>query len=188
MKLTYNSIIDTAIGIAGLIGIGYGLACRSKLAKVSERLDRGIDSLADDMEIDIPDELVNKAVEKAVTAAAKNAVNTAANSALAELKQDIRVAVNAVVATEYDKIKDNVLKEATLSASKIDVSRVRRDVEEAAKEAALEKFDDNLDDILEDFSNNLKNSAKILQSVQNALNPASAVSTAAPKEYIFRVG
>ena len=188
MKFTNNSIFDILVAAGGLIGIGYGLAMHNKLSKVSDRLDRSIDSLADDMEIDIPKEMVDKAVQKAVTAAAKNAVNTAANSALAELKNDIRIKVSAAIDGEYSNIKDNILKEATLAASKIDVAKVRRDVEEAAKEAALEKFDDNLDDILATFNANLTNTAKIYQNIQTTLTPSSIVPTATPKEYIFRVG
>ena len=84
---------------------------------------------------------------------------------------------------EYDNLKDTVLKEITSSASKIDVSRVRRDVEEAAKEAALEKFDDNLDDILDKFNNNLLNTAKIYSSIRNAITKDSD----SEKEFVVRL-
>ena len=184
-----NSIISTLIGAAGLIGLGYGLAMHTKIAKVSERLDQSIDSLADNMEIDIPDELINKAVDKAVSAAAKNAVSIATNNAVAEVKHDIRVKVSAAVEKEYESIKDNVLKEIIVATSKIDESRVRREVEKAAKEAALKKFDDNLDDILEKFNGDLDNTAKIYSAIKNVLNTSTpAQVTPSPKEYVFRVG
>ena len=132
-----NSIITAVIGATGLIGIGYGIACHTKLAKISERLDKSIDSLADNIEIDIPEEMVNKAVERAVNNEARKAVERATSEALTELKRDIRREVRTAVDKEYESIKDNVLKEATVAASKIDVAKVRRDIERAAEEAAL---------------------------------------------------
>ena len=53
-----NNIISTLIGIAGLVGIGYGLCAHTKLAKVSKRLVESIDKLADDAEFDIPEDLI----------------------------------------------------------------------------------------------------------------------------------
>lgn len=190
MNFANNSTFANFITIAGLVGIGYGLAMHTKMAKVSNRLDQSIESLADGAEIDIPETMVNKAVERAVANATRDAARSAINSAMVEIKSEIHNKVSEAVKKEYNSIKDKVLAEATIAASKIDAAKVRKDVEEAAKEAALEKFDDNLDDILEDFRGNLQNSTKILQSVQSALNPANAISTVttAPGVYAFRVG
>lgn len=187
MKLTNNSTLNTIITVAGLVGIGYGLAMHNKLAKVSERLDRSIDSLADNMEIDIPEEMVNKAVEKAVAMAAKNAASIAANNAVAEVKRDIRNKVSDAVEKEYESIRDKVLSAATVSASKIDVDRVRRNVEAAATKAALDKFDVNLEGILKKFNDDLDNTAKVYSAIKNIMNPVNA-TTPTPKEYVFRVG
>lgn len=189
MKTNTYSIFNTIVGIAGLIGIGYGIATHNKMSKISERLDKTIDSLADDMEIDISDGLINKAVDKAVANAAKNAVSIATNNAMTEIKRDIHSKVSAAVEREYDSIKDKVLSEATVSASKIDVNRVRKDVEAAAKKAAMDKFDTNLDSILEKFRGDLDNAAKFYTAINNIMNPATiAPVQPAPKEYIIRVG
>lgn len=189
MKFTNNSTLNTIITVAGLIGIGYGLAMHNKLAKVSERLDRSIDSLADSMEIDIPEEMVNKAIDKAVAIAAKNAATTAANNAIAEVKRDIRNKVSDAVEKEYDTIKDKVLSAATVSASKIDVDRVRRDVEAAATKAAIDKFDVNLDDITKKFMSDLDNTLKISTAVRNALYPAATTNpNPNTREYVIKVG
>lgn len=168
-----NEIINILIGIAGVVGIGYAIGTHTKLAKVSERLDKGIDELANDMEIDISEDLVNKAVEKAIQAEAKRAVESATRESIAALKRDIHAQVSAAVNNEYDTLKDSVLKEITTEAAKIDVSRVRRDVEKAAKEAALKKFDDNLDDILEKFNDNLDNTSRIYSSIREAITKNS---------------
>lgn len=181
-----NSIITTIIGVAGLVGLGYGFAMHTKLSKVSERLDRSIDSLADDMEIDIPEELVNKAVEKAVASAVKTAVDKATNEAVNEVRRDIRREVANAVEKEYDSVKDNVLKEVTVAASKIDVVKVRKDVEEAAKKMALEKFDANLEGILEKFSSDWDNTAKIYSAIKNMVAPTPAPSS--NREFVVRVG
>ena len=187
---TNNSTLNTIVGILGIAGIGYGLAMHTKLAKISKRLDESIDSLADNMEIDIPEELINKAVDKAVSTAAKNSVSIATNNAMAEVKRDIHSKVSAAVEHEYDTIKDKVLSEATVAASKINVDRVRREVETAAKKAALEKFDANLDGILEKFNGDLDNTAKIYQAIRSTLNPATAVQTPVNtgREFVVRVG
>ena len=168
-----NDVVNFLVCATGLIGIGYAICAHTKLSKVSERLERSIDDLASDTEIDIPEDLVNKAVEKAVQTEARRAVERATTETIAALKKDIHAEVQKAVDKEYNTIKDSVLKELTASASKIDVSRVRREVEEAAKEAALEKFDNNLDDILESFNTNLENTSKIYSSIREAITKDS---------------
>lgn len=168
-----NDIINILIGIAGLVGIGYAIGTHTKLARVSERLDKGIDELANNMEIDISEDLVDKAVEKAVQAEAERAVESATRESIAALKREIHAQVLTAVNSEYDNLKDSVLKEITNEAAKIDASRVRRDVEKAAKEAALKKFDDNLDDILEKFNDSLDNTSRIYSSIREAITKSS---------------
>lgn len=181
--MTKNDFINYLFGAAGLIGIGYGLCAHTKLSKVSNRLDKSINDLADGTDIDIPEELVNKAVEKAVQAEAKRAVERATNETISAMKKDIHAEVQKEVNKEYDSIKDSVLKENAVSASKIDVTKVRRDVEEAAKEAALNKFDDNLDDILEKFNENLDNTSRIYNSIRETLTKSSNSG----KEFVVRL-
>lgn len=178
-----NEIINILIGLAGLVGIGYAIGTHTKLARVSERLDRSIDEIADNMEFDIPEELISKSIDKAVQTEAKRAVEKATNEVISELKRDIRSEVHNEVNKEYDNIKTEVLKEITASASKIDVTRVRRDVEESAKKVALEKFDDNLDDILEKFNDNLTNTSKIYSSIRDAITKDSD----SRKEFVVRL-
>lgn len=63
------------LGVAfGLVGIGYAMGTHSKMAKISEKLDRSIDDLAGSTPIDIPSGMIERAVEKAVAAEAKQAV------------------------------------------------------------------------------------------------------------------
>lgn len=80
-------------------------------------------------------------------------------------------------------MKDSVLKEITAEAAKIDVTRVRRDVEKAANEAALKKFDDNLDDILKKFNDSLDNTSRIYSSIRESLTK----STDPAKEFVLRI-
>lgn len=155
--------------VVGILGIGYAIGTNSKLSKISERLGLAIDDIADNTEIDIPEEVVSKAVDQAVQTQAKRAVERATTETIFSLKNDVRSEVRKAIDEEYENLKSSVLKEITTSAAKIDISRVRRDVEEAAKEAALEKFDDNLDDILEKFNDNLSNTSKIYSSIREAI-------------------
>lgn len=168
-----NNTINILIGLAGLVGIGYAIGTRTKMAKIAARLDRSIDDLANCTEIDIPETLINKAVEKAAKDEARRAVEAATKEVVERVKNDIHSKVQQEVEKEYNTIKDSVLKEITVSASKIDAYRVRRDVEEAAKKAALDKFDDNLDDILEKFNENLSNTSKIYSSIREAITKDS---------------
>ena len=178
-----NEIFGIVFGIAGLVSVGYAIGAHTKLAKVSERLDKSIDELSDGMEIDIPEELVKKAIEKAVSEETEHAVARSTDVAIDSLKLDIRTKVMEAINEEYDRIKESVLKEVTDKASKIDVVRVRRDVEAAAKKAALEKFDDNLDDILEKFNDNLTSTSKIYSSIRDAISG----SVNQGKEFVFRI-
>lgn len=172
--MTKNDIFNFLVCAAGLVGVGYGLCAHTKLSKVSDRLDKSIDDLADSTDIDIPEELINKAVEKAVQTEAKRAVERATNETISAMKKDIHAEVQKEVDKEYESIKDSVLKEITVSASKIDVAKVRRDIEESAKEAALDKFDDNLDDILENFNKNLSDTSKIYSSIREVITRDSS--------------
>lgn len=158
---TNNNIFTTIIGVTGLVGIGYGVACHSKMVKISQRLDKSIDSLANNMEIDISEEIVSRAVNKAVAAAVKSAVDKATDEAVAEVRNDIRREVAAAVNKEYEAVKDSVLKEVTVASSKIDVDKVRKDVEKGAEKMALEKFDADLEGVKKHFYDKLETTAKV---------------------------
>lgn len=181
--MSKNEFAGIILGALGLIGVGYGISMHSKLSKVSERLDKTIDDLANNMKIDISEEIVNKAVDRAVQVESKRVVEKAAKDSVSEIKRDIHANVRKEIDSEYSSIKDSVLKEITVSASKIDVARVRRDVEEAAKKTALEKFNDNLDDILDRFNSNLDNTSKIYSSIREAISKSSDSG----KEFVVRL-
>lgn len=161
--------VDTIVGvlgvIAGLVGVGYAIGTHTKLAQISDRLDRSIDELASDVGIDIPESIVNSAIERAVADGAKRAVEKATDRAIHDMRRNIHQEVTIAIETEYAAIRETVLKEVTTSAAKIDIARVRRDVEKAAQAAVLKKFDDNLDDILKEFNTSLANTAKIYNSI-----------------------
>lgn len=166
---------DNFVGLLGvtfgLIGIGYAMGTHSKMAKISEKLDRSIEDLASDVPIDIPSSMIERAVEKAVAAEAKQAVGKATDAAIVAVKRDIHKQVTDAVESEYSNIKGTVLEELVAEASKIDAKRVRADVERAAKEIALEKFDDNLDDILQKHNDELENVTKIYKAIADAVAP-----------------
>lgn len=178
-----NDIFNFLVCTAGLVGVGYAICAHTKLAKVNELLNKSIDSLAEGVEVDISEDLVNKAVKKAVQDEASRAVKKATDESVLALKKDIRLEVQKAVDKEYESIKESVLKEVTDSASKIDLARVRRDVEAAATDAALAKFDDNLDDILDKFNENLGNTAKIYSSIRETLTRGAKSGN----EYIIRI-
>lgn len=163
------------LGVAfGLVGIGYAMGTHSKMAKISEKLDRSIEDLASDMPIDIPSSMIERAVEKAVAAEAKQAVGKATDAAIVAVKRDIHKQVTDAVESEYSNIKGAVLEELVTEASKIDAKRVRADVEKAAKEIALEKFDDNLDDILQKHNDELANVTKIYKAIADTVAPSKS--------------
>ena len=183
-KYSFKNLEYWLLGAGGLLGLGYGLAMHTKLAKVSERLDKGIDELSGRADIDIPFELVKKAVENAASVEAKKAVEKATDDAMTELKNSIHETVSDTVNKEYATIKDSVLKKATDEAAKIDAARVRRDIEKAAYDTAMSKFNDNLDDILDKFNDNLNNTSKIYSSIAGAMTkPADS-----GKEFVFKLG
>lgn len=169
---------DGVVGLlgitAGLIGIGYAMGTHSKMAKISDNLERSIDELAGQMPVDIPNDMIERAVEKAVAYEAKQAVGKATDAVVSNVKRDIHKQVSDAVESEYSNIKGKVLDEITTEAAKIDVKRVRADVEKAAKERALEKFDDNLDDILDKHNSELENVTKIYKAIAEAMSPAKS--------------
>lgn len=186
MNNKFNS--DALVGLigvaAGLIGIGYAMGTHSKMAKISENLDRSIEELASNTPVDIPNDMIERAVEKAVAYEVKQAVAKAKDVVIVDVKRDIHKQVSDAVESEYRDMKDLVLEELTNEAAKIDVKRVRADVERAAKEHALEKFDDNLDDILKGFSEQLNNTSKIYSSIADTMTGYKSAN----RETVLRIG
>lgn len=168
-----NNKFDNLVGMLGaalgLVGIGYALGTHSKMSKISDKLDISIEDLANKTPVDIPESMIERATEKAVAIEVKNAVSKATDVVLKDVKRDIHKQVSDVIESEYSSIKDTVLEQATEEAAKIDVKRVRADVEKAAKEAVLEKLDDNMDHILENFNDQLKNTSRIYNSIADTM-------------------
>lgn len=183
-----NNKLDGIVGIfgvaVGLVGVGYALGTRSKMAKISDNLERSIDELASKTPVDIPNDMIQRAVEKAVAVEVKQAVSKATDVVSVEIKRDIRKQVSDAVESEYSNIKDSVLEELVAEAAKIDAKRVRADVEKAAKDHVLEKFDGNLDDILANFNDQLKNTSKIYTSIADAMTGYKSNN----KETVLRIG
>lgn len=171
------------VGI-GVLGLGYGLGMHTKMAQISENLDRSIDELASRTPVDIPEDMIRRAVEKSVAFEVKQTVSKATDAIIVDVKKDIHKQVTDAVENEYSNIKGSVLDELTNAASKIDVKRVRSDVEKAAKEHALEKFDSNLEDILENFNDQLKNTSRIYTSIADSITGYKAGG----KETVLRIG
>ena len=180
-KFNIDGLIGIAGFAAGLIGIGYALGTRSKMAKISEKLDRSIDELASDIPVDIPQDMIERAVEKSVAYEVKQCVSKGMDAVSADIKRDIHKQVKDAVEGEYSNIKETVLDELVNEAAKIDVTRVRRDVEAAAKKMALEKFDANLEDVLEKFNDNLDNTSRIYKSIANTMIKSN------DREMVFRL-
>lgn len=158
------------VGIAlGLVGVGYAIGTHTKMAKISDNLERSIDDLASQVPVDIPNDMIERAVEKAVSYEVKQAVCKVTDKVKHDVEYDMHKQISGAIEEEYSNIKETVLKNITEEAAKIDVKRVRYDVEKAAKEKALEKFDDNLDDILENFNDQLKNTSKIYTSIADTM-------------------
>ena len=169
MNNKFDGIIGF-VGIAvGLVGVGYALGTHSKMAKISNNLERSIDDLASQVPVDIPNDMLERAVERAVFYEAKQAVCRVSDKVKHDVAYDMHKQIKDVIEDEYSNIKDTVLKNVTDEAANIDFKRVRYDVEKAAKEKALEKFDDNLDDILENFNDQLKSTSKIYTSIADSM-------------------
>ena len=165
----YDGFVGLIGAALGLLGIGYALGTHSKMAKISDKLDISIEDLSSKTPVDIPETMIERATEKAVALEVKNAVGKATDVVLKEVKRDIHKQVSDAIESEYSDIKDSVLDEVTNEVAKIDVKRVRADVEKAAKEAVLEKLDANMDDILENFNDQLKNTSRIYNSIADSM-------------------
>jgi type VI protein secretion system component VasK len=178
--------LDAVLGLlgigVGLIGVGYAIGTHSKMAKISENLDRSIEELASNTPVDIPEDMIKRAADKAVAYEVKQVVKKATDTVVADIKKDIHRQVSDAVETEYSNIRDSVLEALTEEAANIDAKRVRADVERAAKDRALKKFDDNLDDILENYKSNLNNVARIYKTFADAATPSNSGGT------VLRIG
>lgn len=181
----FDSVVGFAGVVFGLVCAGYALGAHSKMAKVSDNLERSIDDLAGQIPVEIPRAMIERAMEKTVAYEVKQAIGRATDEVVADAKRDIRRQVSNAVESEYSNIKDTVLQKLVDESAKIDAKRVRADVERAAKEQALEKFDDKLDDIADEFKNklddymdeckgNLAVVNKVYKSFADAMIPSSS--------------
>lgn len=174
------SKFDNVVGMmgvaAGLVGVGYAISMRSKMAKISEKLDISIEDLAGKTPVDIPASVIERATEQAVAREVKQAVGKVTETVISEFKRDIHKQVSDAVETEYSNIKDTVLNELKNEAAKIDVKRVQADAVREAKQMVLDKLDDRMDDILENFNDQLKNTSKIYTSIANTMMPVQATA------------
>lgn len=187
-KINKDFVVGIVGAAAGLIGVGYAVGIRTKLGKSYERLDLAINNVADNIDVDISEAIVNEAVEKAVATEAKRAVEKATTEVLTELKKDIHTKAAAAVESEYETVREKVLAGVTDSAAKIDVVRVRRDVEKAAEKAVMDKLDVNMEDILKRFNDELHNTGRIYQSIANALSTnITRPSNNNNGEFVFRL-
>lgn len=179
----FDGIVGLLGIAAGLIGVGYAFGTHSKMAKISDNLDRSIEELASDMPVDIPNDMIQRAVEKAVAYEVKQTVSKTTNCIIGDVKRDIHKQVSNAVEAEYSDIKAVVLKEITDEAAKIDAKRVRSDVERAAKARALEKFELELDDITEEYKGYLSSVSRIGRTFADAVTQPST-----PRETVLRIG
>lgn len=180
---TRNTLIGTVGCIIGLVGIGYALGTHSKLSQISNRLGTTIDNLADSVEIDIPEEIVSRAVNKAVSDEAARAVSRATSMAMSEVRSDIQLQALNAVNNEYNCVKATVLQKITDAATRIDMSRVRKDIIEAACEKVVEKIEEDVDDIVEDIVDNLSSSSKLTRTIAKAI----AENSDSGAELVFRL-
>lgn len=184
MSKNFDALVGL-IGVGvGLVGVGYALGTRSKMARISEKLDRSIEDLAGQIPVDIPKDIIERATEKAIACEVKGAVGKVTDAVTVDLKRDIHKKVTDAVESEYANVKESVLEELVSAASKINVKRVREDVENAAKKHALEKFDDNLDDILGNFNDQLKNTSRIYTSIADTMGKYGPND----REAVIRIG
>lgn len=182
------------VGVAvGLVGVGYALGTHSKMAKISENLDRSIDDLASHVPVNISDDMIKRATEKAVAYEVKKAVEKSTDRVICDVKNDIHKQVSDAVEKEYSNVKETVLAELVAEAANIDAKRVRADVERAAKERTLDKFDAKLDDIVDDFKDkvdsymedckeNLAVVNRVYKSFADAMTPSNS------QETVLRIG
>lgn len=180
MDKNYN-IVGLVGLVVGLVGIGYAAGTHSKMAKISENLNRSIDELVSNTPFDIPNDMIERSVERTVANQIKQAVSKATDAVVGDVKRDVHKQIVDAVNSEYGNVKDTVLEELVSEASKIDAKRVREDVEKAAKDLALKKFDDNLDSILTDYKNNLNNVTRIYKSFADVATPSNGGGT------VFRI-
>ena len=92
-----NNKFDGIIGLigvaAGLVGVGYAVGMHSKMARISEKLDRSIEELAGKTPVDIPNDMIERAVERAVACEVKQVVGKATDAIAVDIKRDIHKSV-----------------------------------------------------------------------------------------------
>lgn len=180
-------IIGAAVAtslISGACGLIAYIKAAKKIRKVSDRLNKSIDQLADDVDVEISDAIVRAAVDEAVSAQAEKQVNGAIQRACFDVERDMKSRIQQEVNGAYSDLKQKVKEEMERQVGALDIRDIRRSVVEDAKREAKEKFSDalkeieksskekfdsELDDILQRYNNQLKDVSRIYGSVASTL-------------------
>lgn len=160
------SIVSIALSA---VAIGYTFLVQRKTDKVYSLIEKAIDDVSKDIPVDVSEAIVERAVEKAANRKIERAIDRASEETIEFINRNISQRVGSAIHKQYAELKDSVSSEIAKQVADIDISKLKRDVEQKAKEAIVEKFDGKLDSLLDDFNQNLSNVSKIYSSIAESM-------------------
>lgn len=179
MKLNATAIAGLIFGACGIItaaiGVGYGIGQKRKVDDISERLNKKIDEIAENVDVDISDAVIDEAVKVAVDREAKSATQKAISSVVSAKKAEMANQITLEIDRQKAAIKDDVTKEVTRQVSRLSINELKESVVEQAKTEAMEKLQTSMDDILQGFTNNLSQVGTIYQTIAQAFSSGNVV-------------
>lgn len=177
MKESTETIISVAIVIAGIFGIGYGMAMYKRINDVEETFQNKVDLMLNDKNVDIQQSLIDKSIEKHIERRIgyilDSNIRIACEKTTKEIEQkiyrSIQTKAEKVVDCTYSEMSDEAKKVITKELRDIDVSELRRDVKSEAKKEMMAKLESSMDDILEEYNDKLNSVTSIYESIAKSI-------------------
>ena len=143
-----DGIIAMGMTILAMFGVGYLVNKEQRMDKLAKSVGMTVKEIRDANDIEIREAVVNKAITEAV--------NRSVNSHMSSMSQDIYQNASR---TLRDKIANVVNDE--VQVNRVDISQIKRNIEDSVKEKILEKLDDKLDELVDGITDDYSDKHKV---------------------------
>lgn len=177
MKESTENIISMVLVVAGIFGIGYGVAMGKRINDVEETFQNKVDLMLGEKNIDIQQSAIDKCIEKHIERRLGYVLDSSIQSICEKTARNVEQKIYSSVQTKAETVVNAIYSEMSDEAKKviakelrdIDISELRREVKKEAKEVMMEKLDSSMDDILEEYNSKLNSVTSIYESIAKSI-------------------
>lgn len=156
-----DGVIAMSMTILAMFGVGYLVNKEQRMDKLAKSVGMTVKEIRDANDIEIREAVVNKAVTDAVNRSVNAHMNSMSQDIYSQAGRTLRDKIASVVNDEVSRIRTTVQDRVYGQVNKVDISSIRRDIENSVKEKILEKLDDKLDELVDDITDDYSDKHKV---------------------------